>query len=73
MLKTWFIKNRPQTLFDVTNAEHRQAYFEYRKHNSWQKCKYQFVIEDTYIDLPSMIDNKLVNYYLNNEFTTKKL
>lgn len=72
MLKTWLIQKKPQTLFDAGNSEHRRAYFNFLQTGSWQNCKYYFVIEDTYVDLPSMIDNKLVNYYLNNEFYNKK-
>ena len=68
MLKTWLIKNRPLALFDAANAEHRRAYNTYKMTGSWSDCKYQFVVEDPYYDLPTMIDNKLVKFYLEHEF-----
>lgn len=71
MLKTWILHNRPYAIFDATNKEHRNAYNVFLRTNSWNKCPYQFVLEEPYTDLVANITHKLVVYYTQQEFLTK--
>lgn len=70
MLKTWLL-TRPYALFDASNPLHRQAYFDYIQTKSWVGCPYQFVLEEPYLELPSCINQKMVEYYMGQEFARK--
>ena len=70
MLKT-FSLTRPYTIFDAANKAHRQAYSDYIKTNSWANSKFQFILEPPYLDLPSSINFKLVQFYSDCEFGQK--
>ena len=63
------INHRPQTFFDVKNKIHRQSYYDFMTTNSWKNCQYTFIIEEPYKDLPTMIHDKLLSYYLQREFS----
>lgn len=67
MLKT-FLLSRPYAVFDASNKEHRQAYNNFVKNKSWDGCPYRFVTEETYTDLISNINHRIVEYYLQQEF-----
>lgn len=71
MLKTFLI-SRPYAVFDATNADHRRAYKQYLDTNSWAECPYQFICEEPYLDLPSNINQKLIVYYMAQEFKKRK-
>jgi len=70
MLKT-FSLTRQYVLFDAANKEHRLAYRDFIKTNSWSNTKFKFILEEPYLDLPSCINFKLVQYYLDREFVKK--
>ena len=72
MLKTWLLGNKPHTIFDPANKDHREAYYDFLKLNSWRNCRWQFVIEEPYSDLPSNITFKLIQYYTQQEFWGQK-
>jgi len=71
MLKT-FLLSRPYAVFDASNKEHRQAYYDYLTTKSWHGCKFQFVLEEPFLDLPSNVNQKMVEYYVQEEFGCKK-
>jgi len=71
MIKS-FLHNRQYVLFDANNRAHRQAYFDFLKTGSWTGCKFNFVTEEPYLDLPSYINMKISEYYLKREFTAIK-
>jgi hypothetical protein len=70
MLKT-FLLNRPFVVFDASNKDHRLAYREFLKTGTWNKCAYQFVCEEPFIELPACINIKLVEYYMRVEFKNR--
>lgn len=70
MLKS-FLLNRPYVIFDPANKEHRLIYNKFLKTGSWSNCSYQFICEAPYLDLPSCINYKLVNYFFSKEFAKK--
>lgn len=67
MLKT-FLLSRPYAVFNASDKEHRRAYYNFINTKSWHNCPFQFVLEDPYFDLPSNINQKMVEYYMKEEF-----
>jgi hypothetical protein len=64
--------NRPLIAFDVTNALHRKWYAEFVKYNTWGRCPVRFMTESLDQDLVSHINDKLLHYYLKQEFQRGK-
>jgi len=60
--------SRPWTVFDPGNREHRRFYAEFTRHGSWGRCPYRFVIPEDHNNLITMIQRKLVEYYVQKEF-----
>lgn len=69
-LKIWSLQ-KPEVVFDPASKEHRQAYFSFLKHKSWKTSKFKFILEDDHHDIPSSINNKLLDYYIGKEFDSK--
>ena len=66
--------SRPLVAFDPSNKEHRRYYTEFVKYGGWGKCPVRFIVpEDVGMDLPTMIRNRLVEYYTSKEFSDKDL
>ena len=60
---------RPLVAFDPTNKDHRRYYAEFLEYGGWGKCPVRFICpEDIGMDLPTMIKNRLVEYYVFREF-----
>lgn len=61
--------SRPLVAFDPENKEHRRYYAEFLEYGGWGKCPVRFICpDDVGMDLPSMIKNRLVEYYVGKEF-----
>jgi len=60
--------NRPYTAFDPTNRDHRRWYHEFVKHRTWGRCPYRFIVPDDHGNLITMIQRKLIEYYVYREF-----
>jgi hypothetical protein len=66
--------SRPWVAFDVTNKEHRRYYAEFVKFQTWGRCPVRFIVTDEHgMDLPTMIKNKLCEYYVEQEFRRENL
>lgn len=59
---------RPLVMFDASNKQHRQYYFNFMQTGSWRDCPYRFVIQDDVGNLQGMIQRKLLDYYGGKEF-----
>jgi hypothetical protein len=60
--------------FDAENKEHRRYYAEFVKFQTWGHCPVRFLVTDEHgMDLPTMIRNKLCEYYVDQEFKREKL
>ncbi len=65
---------RPLVAFDPYNKDHRRYYAEFLEYGGWGRCPVRFVCpEDTGFDLPTMIKNSLIGYYVDREFGGGKL
>ena len=60
--------------FDPSNRDHRRYYAEFVKYGGWGKCPVRFVVpEDCGSDLPTMIKNQLLDWYVGKEFKDRDL
>lgn len=50
--------------FDVTNEQHRAAYFHLLKYRKWIM---HFELEEPWLELPAMIERKLLNFYFDKD------
>lgn len=62
---------RPPTVFDVSNKDHRKAYFNFLKYSTWGRSPYQFILESGFEDVPTMCRHQLCEYYVTREFAPK--
>lgn len=56
---------KPRVAFEPSNRKHRLDYAQFLRYNNW-KDGCQFLLEEPYMDIPSMINDKLVHYYLKS-------
>lgn len=61
-------KARPWTAFDPSDRNHRRWYHEFVKHGTWGRCPYRFIVPDDHGNLVTLIQRKLVEYYVGKEF-----
>ena len=54
--------------FDATNKEHRQWFAEFQKLGTWGKCPVRFICPEEHGDLVTLIQRKLIAYYVDQEF-----
>ena len=65
---------RPWVEFEVSNKEHRRYYAEFLRFNSWGHCPVRFILTDEHgMDLPTMMKNRLCEFYVEQEFKNEKL
>jgi len=65
---------RPLVAFDASNKNHRRYYAEFLEYGGWGSCPVRFVCPDDYgMDLPTMIQYRLIQYYVDREFGGGKL
>jgi len=60
--------SRPWTVFDPNDKDHRRWYHEFVQHGTWGRCPYRFVVPEDHGNLITMIQRKLVEYYVQREF-----
>lgn len=63
--------HRPFVPFDATNKNHRKWFSDFQKNKTWGKCPVRFIITDDAGDLLTMIQQRLIRYYVDKEFTSK--
>ena len=59
---------RPWVVFDPKDKNHRKWFAEFNKNSSWGHCPVRFVVDDDAGDLLTMIQRKLIAYYVGKEF-----
>jgi len=61
--------SRPLVAFDPAKKEHRRIFNEFETKRTWGHSPYRFICpEDVGHDLPAMIKNQLLDWYLDKEF-----
>lgn len=66
------LHGRPWVVFDATNPEHRRWYADFVNSGTWGRCPVRFVVPDDRGNLVTMIQRNLVEYYVQQEFKSKK-
>lgn len=61
---------RPYVIFDAQNKDHRRWFANFNKNRSWAHCPVRFVVDDDQGDLITMIQRRLIQYYVDKEFKT---
>ena len=65
---------RPLVVFDPNNKDHRRYYADYLESGGWGRCPVRFIFpEDNGDNLPSMIKNSLIAWYVQREFGGGKM
>jgi hypothetical protein len=59
---------RPWVAFEATDPQHRAWFAEFRKLGTWGRCPVRFIIPDDHGDLITMIQRRLIDYYVSKEF-----
>jgi hypothetical protein len=60
--------------FDPYDKDHRRYYAEYLEYGGWGRCPVRFIVTEEHgLDLPTMIRNKLIEYYIDREFGGGKM
>jgi hypothetical protein len=58
------LTNRDRVIFDPKNLEHMRDYAQFVKNNNWKNgCNY--LLEDPFHDIPSMINDKIIRDVLS--------
>lgn len=61
---------RPWVAFDANNKDHRRYFAEFQRYGTWGKCPVRFIVPDDSGDLITMIQRRLIDFYVNKEFST---
>jgi len=64
--------HRPWVVFDPTDKNHRKYYADFVRYSTWGRCPVRFFVDDDSGDLITMIQRKLVDYYVSQEFLRKR-
>ena len=60
--------------FDPYNKDHRRYYAEFLENGGWGNCPVRFICPEDHGDnLPTMIKNSMINFYIDREFGGGKL
>ena len=71
-MSTLIFNGRPWTVFDAHNRLHRQWFAEFQRDRTWGRCPVRFMSDDREGDLLTMIQRRLIDYYLAKEFGLAK-
>jgi hypothetical protein len=59
---------RPWTAFDADNKLHRKWFREFQNSGTWGRCPVRFIVSDDHGDLVTLIQRRLIQYYVKREF-----
>jgi hypothetical protein len=62
---------RPWVNFDPGNRDHRMWFADFQRNGTWGRCPVRFYITDDAGDLLTMIQRRLIEYYVKREFRNK--
>jgi len=55
-------------VFDPKDKRHRQWFADFQRKSTWGHCPVRFVVADDHGDLITMIQRRLIEYYVDREF-----
>ena len=67
-----YLRARPVMAFDENNPTHRQYYFDFLSTGTWGHCPVRFMAESLNTDLVTHINQKMLDYYVQQEFLKTK-
>lgn len=59
---------RPWAIFDSSNKQHRRWFTEFQRTRTWGHCPVRFVVDDEQGNLITMMQQQMIDYYVNKEF-----
>ena len=62
---------RPWVVFDAHDKQHREWFAEFQRKGSWGHCPVRFLIPDDAGDLITLIQRRLIQFYVDKEFVVK--
>lgn len=62
------LSGRPWTAFDAKNKQHRRWFAEFTRKRTWGTCPVRFIVPDDGGDLLSLIQQRLIEFYVSKEF-----
>jgi len=62
------LSRRSFVAFDPSSKDHRKWFADFQRNKTWAKCPVRFVIPDDQGDLVSLIQQRLVAFYVSKEF-----
>ena len=63
------LHGRPWVVFDAKDKEHRKWFAEFNRTAKWGRCPVRFVVDNDNGDLVTMIQRRLIQYYVSREFS----
>ena len=61
-------KSRPWVVFCPQDKDHRRWFAEFQRSGTWGKCPVRFLVADDQGDLVTMIQRRLIEFYVQKEF-----
>jgi hypothetical protein len=65
------LHGRPFVVFDAHNKQHRRWFAHFTSKHTWGHCPVRFVVDDDAGDLITMIQRRLIEFYVEREFGKK--
>jgi hypothetical protein len=59
---------RPWVAFDATQEDHRRYFANFQRTGTWGNCPVRFIIANDHGDLVTMIQRRLIEFYVDQEF-----
>jgi hypothetical protein len=59
---------RPYVAFDASNKQHRRWFAEFTRKRTWGTCPVRFIVSDDAGDLLTLIQQRLIAFYVSKEF-----
>jgi hypothetical protein len=66
------LMGRPFVVFTPESKDHRRYYHDFIRTGTWGTCPVRFVVPEDHGDLVTMIQRSLINYYVTQEFDSRK-
>jgi hypothetical protein len=62
------LSGRPYEAFNAANKQHRRWFAEFNRKRTWGTCPVRFIVSDDAGDLLTVIQQRLIAFYVSREF-----